>query len=95
MPSIEGAGTGSKQWQYVARDRLRELAKQSGGRLFHAESIRDLKPIFPQVTEELRSVYSIAYYPANQEFDGSWRAVVVKVNERDAVVRTRDGYVAR
>ena len=94
--SIEGVGSNLKQWQLMARDRLRELARESGGRMFEAKSIRDLKPIFPLVTEELRSVYSISYYPANQTSDGSWREVTVKVvGQPKAVVRTRSGYAAR
>jgi Ca-activated chloride channel family protein len=94
-PSIQTTGTGTGQWQHVARDRLKVLAGLSGGRMFQAESVRDLKPIFPLITEELRSVYTIAYYPSNQQFDGAWRDVAVKVKGRNAVVRTRDGYVAR
>ena len=46
---------------------------------------------FREVTEELRSVYTLAYYPHNQEFDGAWRAVQVRVN-RPGVTK---GYVAR
>ena len=88
-------GSGPARWERMAHDRLEKLARQSGGKLFEAKSIRDLKPIFPQVTEELRSVYSVAYYPANQRFDGAWRNVVVKVKRPNAVVRTRPGFVAR
>lgn len=88
-------GSGPARWKHMARDRLEKLARQSGGKLFEAKSVRDLKPIFPRVTEELRSVYSVAYYPANQRFDGAWRNVVVKVKRPNAVVRTRPGFVAR
>jgi len=51
--------------------------------------------VYPQVAEELRSVYSITYTPKNQSFDGSWRKVTVRVKETGAVVRTRAGYFAR
>jgi VWFA-related protein len=94
-PSMEGSGSRAGEWQLTARARLLALAEQSGGRLFQAKSIRDLKPIFPQVTDELRSVYSISYYPANQNFDGSSRKVTVQVKGKRAVVRTRESYVAR
>ena len=88
-------GTGSRQWEHTVRDRMNELAKQSGGRMFVAKSIRDLKPIFPRVTDELRSMYSLSYYPLNQNFDGAWRDVIVRVRRPDAVVRTREGYAAK
>ena len=50
---------------------------------------------FREVTEELRSVYTLAYYPKNQEFDGAWRPVEVRVNKPGVTVRTRQGYAAR
>ncbi|MCY4586059.1 MAG: hypothetical protein OXB98_08495 [Bryobacterales bacterium] len=48
-----------------------------------------------KVPRELRSVYTLAYYPKNQEFDGAWRPVQVRVNRPGLTVRTRKGYVAR
>jgi VWFA-related protein len=78
-----------------AHDRLQELAQATGGKLFSAKSIRDLDPIYPQVESELRSVYTVAYYPSNQKFDGTWREVDVSVKNVAARVRTRPGYYAR
>ena len=52
-------------------------------------------PFQRQVTEELRSVYTLAYYPRNQTFEGQWRKVEVRVKRPGVVVRTRDGYLAR
>ena len=75
-----------------ARARLGELAEVTGGRLFAANSIRDLDDVYGQVAEELRSVYTLGYYPANQDFDGAWRRVRVKLPDVDARVRTRPGY---
>jgi VWFA-related protein len=74
---------------------MQELADTTGGRLFVAQSIRDLEPVYPLVAEELRSVYTVAYYPENQNFDGSWREVQVKANRPKSVVRTRSGYFGR
>lgn len=78
-----------------ARQNLESLAAASGGRLFSASSIRDLDPVYPQVAEELRSVYTVAYSPRNQTFDGSWRNVEVRVKRPGARVRTRTGYYAQ
>jgi Ca-activated chloride channel homolog len=82
-------------WSAKARQRLQQLADASGGRLFPAASIDDLEPVFPELAQELRSVYSVAYYPENQEFDGAWRKVAVQVNRSGVVVRSRPGYFAR
>jgi len=81
-------------WSQKGRERLEELCRASGGRLFAAHSIRDLEPVFPVLAEELRSVYSIAYYPQNQDFNGEWRDVRVEVNREGVRVRARPGYYA-
>lgn len=75
-----------------ARARMGQLAEVTGGRLFAANSIRDLDDVYGQVAEELRSVYTLGYYPSNQDFDGTWRRVRVKLPEVNARVRTRPGY---
>jgi Ca-activated chloride channel family protein len=83
------------RWALSARSALEKLAEATGGRLFRASSIQDLDPVYPQVAEELRSVYTVAYYPANQDFDGKWRRVEVRVNRPGVKVRTRAGYFAK
>ncbi len=75
-----------------ARDRLTRIAAASGGRLFSAASIGDLDPVYEAVANELRSVYTLGYYPSNQQFDGAWRRIRVSVGRADARVRTRPGY---
>jgi len=84
-----------RNWSQKAAKRMQELTSASGGRFFPAGSISDLAPVFPQVEDELRSVYSVAYYPKNQNFDGAWRKVDVKVSRSGAVLRSRPGYYAR
>ena len=75
-----------------ARDRMQQLADRTGGRLFRANSIGDLDAVYEQVAEELRSIYTLGYYPSNQEFDGEWRRIRVNLKGHDARVRTRPGY---
>ena len=73
---------------------MQALADASGGRLFPADSIADLDPVFPLIEAELRSVYTLGYYPDNQDFDGSWRTVEISVDVPDLNVRARPGYYA-
>jgi Ca-activated chloride channel family protein len=82
-------------WAARAKRNLQALADVTGGRLFVARSLLDLEPVYPQVAEELRSVYTVAYYPGNQVFDGSWRTVELRVKRPGVRVRTRTGYYAR
>jgi len=81
-------------WSARARERMEDLARASGGRLFPADDISDLDPVFPLIEADLRSVYSLGYYPDNQNFDGSWREVQVTVDEAEVTVRARPGYYA-
>ncbi len=84
----------TNEWEIQAREQLQQLVEASGGRLFPARSIRALDPVYERVAEELRSVYTIGYYPKNQNFEGSWRSVQVRVNRSNVRVRTRPGYYA-
>lgn len=82
-------------WAKRAGERMGRLAAVTGGRLFPAASLEDLEPVYRAVAAELRSVYGIAYYPKNQDFDGRWREVTVRTKRPGARVRFRDGYYAR
>jgi VWFA-related protein len=82
-------------WARKARSQMEALARATGGRLFPAHSIRDLDGVYPLVAEELRSVYTLSYSPSNQDFNGAWRRIEVKVDRGGARVRTRGGYHAR
>lgn len=75
-----------------ARGRMSRLAEATGGRIFLAQSVGDLDSVYEEVAEELRSVYTLAYYPSNQEFNGEWRRIRVAAHRDGARVRTRPGY---
>ena len=81
-------------WSRRARKQMETLAKISGGRLFPALSIQDLNPVFGLIEQELRSVYTLSYYPKNQTFNNAWRKVDVKIRKQGISVRTRNGYFA-
>ncbi|MFN3322383.1 MAG: VWA domain-containing protein [Bryobacteraceae bacterium] len=58
---------------------LSELAEQTGGRHFPVENINELPDIAAKIGIELRNQYVLGYSPANQERDGKYRKVVVKL----------------
>ncbi|HSW49549.1 MAG TPA: VWA domain-containing protein [Bryobacteraceae bacterium] len=78
-----------------ARRRMQQLADATGGRVFTASSGYSMGPVYPLVAEELRHVYAVAYYPRNQNFDGRWRRVEVRIKRPGVSFRTREGYYAR
>ncbi len=77
----------------LAQQQLAEIAVSSGTRLYRAERLEDLEDVYQQVIGDLGHVYSIGYRPTNKTRDGKWRAVSVKVVDRqDVLARTKQGY---
>jgi Ca-activated chloride channel family protein len=76
------------------RQKMEALAKASGGKTFDADA-GDLAQAAAQVGEELHSVYTVAYHPRNQSFDGKWREIQVRIKRPGVAFRTRPGYYAR
>ncbi len=58
---------------------LGEIAEQTGGRHFPVENLNDLPDIAAKVGVELRSQYMLGYLPTNQNRDGKYRRVEVKL----------------
>jgi len=77
---------------------LSELAEQTGGRAFSAADPNDLPGVAARIGIELRNQYVLAYSPKNQNKDGKYRRVEVKVSEAAGIpslkVRWRSGYYA-
>ncbi len=76
----------------LAGQELYELADRTGGEVFPAKSIQDLETAYRAVIDELRSLYSIGYYPSRAEPDGKWHQISVEVRSPGAKVRHRSGY---
>jgi VWFA-related protein len=51
-----------------------------------------LDDVFKQLQDEMRSQYSIAFTPANERKDGSYRQLDIKVANKDYKVQARKGY---
>jgi len=83
-------GRGFHEAEFV----LRQLAQETGGRVFYPETILELPGIYDQIWEELSSQYSLGYTSSNPRRDGQWRRVVVRVTRPSAQARTKQGYYA-
>jgi Ca-activated chloride channel family protein len=58
---------------------LNEIAEQTGGRHFPVENINDLPDVAAKIGIELRNQYVLGYSPSNQNRDGKYRRVQVKL----------------
>jgi Ca-activated chloride channel homolog len=79
----------------LSRRELRTLGERTGGRVYPVKSLSDLTGVYKQVGDELRSQYSIGYYPGNKTRDGGWRSIRVETRAPGATVRARSGYWAK
>jgi Ca-activated chloride channel family protein len=71
---------------------LRQLAQETGGRVFFPSRIEDLAGVYEQIADELASQYVVGYVPKSAKRDGGWRRVIVRVDREGASARTRLGY---
>ena len=71
---------------------LPQLAQETGGRSFFPSSVSELSQIYDTISDELSSLYSIAYTSKNPARNGAWRRIVVRVARPGLVARTRQGY---
>ena len=85
---IYGVEVGKRRFSFP-----RELSVATGGRLIEIESTRDLKSTFRGILEEFRQRYLISYSPDGVAA-GGWHRLDVRVKNRNAVVRSRPGYLS-
>jgi VWFA-related protein len=75
-------------------DVAHKLADETGGRMIVVNNEKKLEEAFDQISEELRSQYTLGYYPTNTANDGKFRKIHVDVDNHDYKVLSRKGYYA-
>ncbi|MBC7911606.1 MAG: VWA domain-containing protein [Pyrinomonadaceae bacterium] len=73
---------------------LNDLALVTGGKLYRADMISSLPVAFASIAAELRTQYSLGYYPTNAARDGKFRKIKVRTTRKGLSVRARPGYRA-
>ncbi|MDE3196319.1 MAG: VWA domain-containing protein [Acidobacteriota bacterium] len=73
---------------------LKQMADETGGRVFTVNRKNSLDSIFQQIQEEMRTQYLIGYTPANPQKDGSYRKIDLRTDQKDLKVQVRKGYYA-
>jgi VWFA-related protein len=67
------------------------LASRSGGRVFRADTVRDVNAAFASIAEELRNQYLLGYYTRGTA-GGKFRKLKVEVRTKGLQVRARSGF---
>jgi VWFA-related protein len=71
---------------------LKSLAQETGARAFFPNDISQLAGIYGMITDELSNQYALGYTSNNPKRDGSFRRILVRVDEPNVRARTRSGY---
>ena len=90
-PNKRGAVNARNKYGISVMDRV---AKETGGAHIDAQAT-DPHVYFPQIAEELRTSYELAYYPTNKAKDDTFRKVMIKPKQEGVKIRTKTGYFAK
>jgi Ca-activated chloride channel homolog len=75
---------------------LIQLSEDTGGKYFYATTVSQLDDAFHKISDELRTQYLLAYYPAQRISESDFRRIQVKVtgtaSGSNYAVRHRTGY---
>jgi Ca-activated chloride channel homolog len=58
-----------------------DIAEQTGGRQYAVENLAELPDITAKIGVELRNQYIVGYSPHNEERNGKYRRVEVRLNQ--------------
>lgn len=71
----------SKSPQAKAKGLLERLATETGGKAYFPKSPAELPGLARDISNELRTQYSIGYIPSNDRRDGTYRSIKVTVDD--------------
>ena len=71
---------------------MKALAQETGARAFFPNDISQLAGVYSMITDELSNQYAIGYMSNNPKQDGTFRRILVRVDEPNMRTRTRSGY---
>jgi VWFA-related protein len=73
----------------------KNLAENTGGHAIDVYNAQRLQAAFDEISEELRTEYSLGYYPTNAKPDGTFRQLRLDITNKNYKAQTRKGYYAR
>lgn len=82
--------TGSARFELQRK--LQQLVEPTGGQAFFPTAMKDVESAYDKVLAEIKGQYHFGYLSTNQDTDGAWRKVEIKVKRPGLKVRTRKGY---
>jgi len=78
--------------RFDPRSGLGQLADQTGGFLIH--DTNDITSGLRRISDDMHGYYMISYVPKNEDYDGRFRRINVKLSRSNLELQTRKGYYA-
>lgn len=76
-------------------DGMTRIANDTGGMAFLPDKLEDLGQVFAHIATELQAQYLLGYYPSNDQTDGKFRRITVRIPKQPELrIRARSGYYA-
>ncbi len=97
-PVLYAVGLLGSGLQNSGREALQQLAKETGGVAYFPETIDQVDNITRTVAHDIRSQYTIAYKPRNQNVKPGYQSVRLEARApgyRNLTVRTKSGYYSQ
>jgi VWFA-related protein len=91
-PMLAGLERNETHLQLNPHSGLGMISDQTGGLL--VANTNDFRKALSRVDGDLRNYYMLSYVPKNEEFDGQYRQISVKVKRSGVIVQHRKGYYA-
>jgi Ca-activated chloride channel family protein len=91
-PRIRGTGDPTPP-DARARNYLKQLADKTGARMIEATNSEKLTAAFALIAEEIRSQYSLGYYPSTPPQPGQRRKIKVLLTRPNVTVHARGAYL--
>jgi len=73
---------------------LHQLSDETGGHVYRVDRKNTLDVVFKELQDEMRSQYEIGYTPLNDNKDGTYRRLDIKLANKDLKAQARKGYYA-
>ena len=90
------SGSSTRNHTTVDMKVLNRFGEASGGRAWEISEAafgKNMDAVLDTIAAELRSQYSIGYYPSHPVKDGKWHSVRVRMKNPDYVARARKEYL--
>lgn len=91
-PAMKSLERNEDLLRFDPRGALGELADETGGFLIH--DTNNLTNGLRRISDDMHGYYFVTYIPKNEDYDGRFRHINVKLNKPNVDVQTRKGYYA-